>query len=249
MVSKKQMSYIRIAGVAVFILASLLLLSSYSADVTIATQPRYHFAVAVLSKHSDTLRRATLRATVFANVSFPYVFIVGKTENVLSEPDLVVLDVVDSHDTLAYKRVSSIQWAAQQNADFFVQMDSDSFVRFDALRNVMQQYVNTSVVYGRMIMFEDSLKYPGGMAYVISHSLTTLLARSNCETNVLYPFDDVMVGRCLRSVNATTLINDDNFHDFPGKGGNAHIVTKSSLVVHHLSTEAEFYNLYQYFKI
>lgn len=112
------------------------------------------FRVAVMSHPSEVERRQLIRDNIFkgvrpSEIDLKYCFVLGLPDNVPAERkmdtlrkeqekhgDLEVMDIDDARDRLSQKRYHALKWAeafSNTSYDYFMTIDSDTFVRFGAL--------------------------------------------------------------------------------------------------------------------
>ncbi|GJJ08033.1 hypothetical protein Clacol_002240 [Clathrus columnatus] len=120
------------------------------------TQPPLSLRVAVLSHPKEVQRRQLIRDNIFKGVrrneiQIDYRFLVGlpadgnyfskkKVEKLREEGkehgDLVIVEIKEAFDRVSEKRFAALKWAnsfSNASYDYFMNLDSDTFVRFGSL--------------------------------------------------------------------------------------------------------------------
>ncbi|KZV81850.1 hypothetical protein EXIGLDRAFT_730532 [Exidia glandulosa HHB12029] len=182
------------------------------------------------------------------------------------------IDIVDGEENtwnLCRKRFLAMKWAAhapQSEYDFFLTVDSDSFVRLAALArrmnhrhpgllNPRHDFSMWGVMMSKWFHWRKSVDgvspderydgewydFPVGMGYLLSSSLTARLDNVShlLPHNVPYYSDDILVGSWIfEHAPETTIINDKGgFHDPPLHGSLGYPIDYGTALIHHVDLE------------
>ena len=198
--------------------------------------------VHVISAPHELDRRAAIRAVC----PFPpngSAFVLGNPAP--AEADLLVLPIRDGRESMSLKRLLAFRAALARPWTWYMQTDSDSFIRYAPLTAFLRnQTAAGRTLIGRFMDIEPTrhllpgygwIRYPGGMAMVFTRSLVECVASLEDPILPSYPMDDVAIGLWTQACNATGIHTTD-FHDWP-VGGNARPLSATSLAVHFLKPD------------
>lgn len=210
-----------------------------------AAVPRPLLLVHVISAPREILRREVLRlACPFGEDARGY-FVTGRPAPV-KERDILALNLDDLPEAMSHKRQLALKAAVQQpDWTYYLQMDSDSFVRYGPLLAWLdaQNVSDERVMWGRYMTIEPErhrlpgygyIYYPGGMGVAMTRPLVECLAALPAPLLASYPFDDVALGIWIGDCNGTRTVHTTDFHDWPNQGGNPRAITPASLIIHHI---------------